>query len=109
MLHILLGNIVSNALEHAAQDRPLRVDLVTQAHEVGAILSITDTGTGFPSEQANSIFAPFRRHKTEVQGTGLGHATCAEICRRHGWDISAHSDGANGATFRIRFPATLKI
>ncbi len=109
MLHILLGNIVSNALKHAAQDRPLRVDLVTQAHEAGAILSITDTGTGFPSAQANSIFAPFRRLKTEVQGTGLGLATCAEICRRHGWDISAHSDGANGATFRIRFPATLKI
>ena len=109
MLQILLGNLVTNALKHGDVDRPLRIQLVTRADGTGAALSVTDSGTGFAPDQADAIFAPFARLNTDVQGSGLGLATCAEICRRHNWEISAASDGRSGAKFNIRFPAVLQL
>ncbi|WP_299693108.1 HAMP domain-containing sensor histidine kinase [uncultured Tateyamaria sp.] len=109
MLHILLGNIVSNALKHGHADRPLRITLTTEVTGTSAVLRISDTGTGFAPDQNRAIFTPFTRLKSNVQGSGLGLATCAEICRRHNWDISAVSDGQSGATFKITFPTILKV
>ncbi|MEO0503471.1 MAG: HAMP domain-containing sensor histidine kinase, partial [Pseudomonadota bacterium] len=109
MLQILLGNLVTNALKHRDVDRPLRIQLVTRTDGTSAALSVTDSGTGFAPDQADAIFAPFTRLNTDIKGSGLGLATCAEICRRHNWDITAASDGRSGAKFNIRFPAVLQL
>ena len=109
MIHILLSNIINNALKHAHPERALHIALTTRISGAGAELTISDTGTGFAPEQKAAIFAPFTRLKSDVQGAGLGLATCAEICRRHNWDVSATSDGETGAELTIKFPAVLQV
>lgn len=109
MLRILLSNLFSNALKYAAEDRVLQIVITTTRTEFGATLDISDTGCGFAPEQANAIFAPFRRLDTARDGSGIGLATCAEICRRHGWEISASSDGTSGAHFTVTFPTALAV
>lgn len=109
MLQVLMGNLLSNALKHGRADHPLDITLMTEAAGDGAMLTVTDTGTGFAPDQAQAIFAPFLRLKPDVQGSGVGLATCTEICRRHNWGISARSDGETGATFTIRFPRVLVV
>ena len=64
-------------------------------------LTITDNGSGFPPGASEAIFLPFRRLNKKVEGTGSGLATCREVCRRHGWTITAHSDGQSGAVFEV--------
>ncbi|WP_415920225.1 sensor histidine kinase [Tateyamaria sp. SN6-1] len=107
MLQILLINILSNAIKNKNADRALNVTIATRRTGDGAHLTISDTGGGFDPNQARAIFLPFLRLKAEVKGTGIGLATCAEICRRHGWDISARSDGQSGASFTIVFPVVV--
>lgn len=109
MLQILLGNVIGNALKHRQADQPLHVTLQIREDGPGALLTIADTGTGFDPSQAKTIFEPFVRLKPDIQGSGMGLATCAEICQRHKWDIAATSDGQSGATFTIRFPAVLRL
>ena len=107
MFQILVGNLVTNALKHGGTNRALQVSMITCALENGGTLTVADNGTGFDPDQAHAIFAPFLRLNDGVQGSGLGLATCAEICRRHGWEIEAQSDGQSGAAFTVYFPAVL--
>ena len=107
MLQILVGNLLTNALKHGGDQRALEVTVITSTVEDGGSLTIVDNGRGFDPNHAHSIFAPFLRLNEAVQGSGLGLATCAEICRRHGWEINAQSDGRSGATFTVHFPSVL--
>lgn len=109
MLRILLSNLVNNALKYRAEGRlaEVRVDMNT-TEDGGAMLRVSDNGIGFPSDQAQAIFAPFLRLNATVEGNGIGLATCAEICRRHNWAIDAQSDGKTGSQFRVSFPERLE-
>ena len=109
MLRILLSNLICNALKHGDAQRPLEVDIASARDGSTAKLSVIDTGAGFDPEQAHAIFMPFERLNKKTDGTGLGLATCAEICRRHNWQINAVSDGQNGAAFTVTFPEVLPV
>lgn len=107
LLRMLLMNLFSNALKYRHPERPLNISVVlTPEGDCETVLTITDNGRGFDPKESQSIFLPFHRYHTSIEGTGIGLSTCAEVCRRHGWDISASSDGESGAEFRIRFPQT---
>ncbi|MEX0371567.1 MAG: ATP-binding protein [Tateyamaria sp.] len=105
LLHMMLTNIFANALKYHHPDRALRIS-VAMAHpdDQTVELTIKDNGRGFDPSQRQAIFQPFRRLDNSVDGTGMGLSTCAEVCRRHGWSISAQSDGQSGAAFVITFP-----
>lgn len=107
LLRMMLMNVLTNALKYRHPDRPLEVDIALAASgDRETVLSIADNGRGFDPSEREEIFLPFRRCHTAIEGTGIGLSTCAEVCRRHGWTISATSDGCSGATFFIRFPHT---
>ncbi|WP_299657419.1 ATP-binding protein [uncultured Tateyamaria sp.] len=107
LLRMMLMNLLSNALKYQHPDRTLRITVSLDAvGDCETILRIADNGRGFDPKEADNIFLPFRRYHTSIDGTGIGLSTCSEVCRRHGWDISAQSDGSSGATFSIRFPQT---
>ncbi|WP_147104037.1 ATP-binding protein [Tateyamaria sp. syn59] len=104
LLRMVLSNLLGNAIKYRHPDRKLYIDIALHADTNGTrTLTIADNGTGFDPEQAETIFLPFRRLHASVEGTGMGLSTCAEVCRRHGWTISAASDGEAGATFQIVF------
>ena len=104
LLRIMLTNLMRNALHFRHPNRKACVDITLRRMEDGAVgLRIADNGTGFDPAQAHAIFLPFRNDTISGREHGMGLAACRDICRKHGWGITAQSDGKTGATFDITF------
>ena len=105
LLRTLLLNLVSNSIKYRHPDRETQItSSVEVASEQRIQLSVTDNGKGFDPTQSDNIFQPFIRADKVTEGSGLGLATCAEICRRHDWQISAMGGVGHGATFTVTMP-----
>jgi signal transduction histidine kinase len=66
---------------------------------------LEDSGQGIEPQRLGSIFEPFVT--TKPKGSGLGLAICSRIIERHGGQLTASSDGTNGALFKIVLPVQL--
>ncbi len=104
LLERLLENLIGNALKYRSSERSLVVTVsrMTCAGAKEALL-VTDNGIGFDNAYREQLFQPFRRlHAAdEIEGTGIGLATCKTICDRHGWSLDAEGRPGEGATFRV--------
>ncbi|MEO0400770.1 MAG: ATP-binding protein [Pseudomonadota bacterium] len=104
LLHMLTMNLLTNALKYRHPDRAPILSIRLAKTDGRDILSVRDNGRGFDPTQSAAIFQPFHRLHPDIDGSGVGLATCKEVCRRHGWSITAHSDGTNGAVFGVTIP-----
>lgn len=68
------------------------------------VLSVSDTGTGIPSEFKDCIFEPFFTTKDQGKGTGLGLAMVYAFVERSNGFIIYESSEMTGTTFKIYFP-----
>jgi PAS domain S-box-containing protein len=66
------------------------------------VISVSDTGVGLPSEQADQIFNAF--FSTKAQGTGMGLSISRSIIESHGGRLWATSNSGRGATFNFTLP-----
>lgn len=105
LLRNLVVNLILNSVKYRSANRPLHIYAEVNFLLPDLIeLMIRDNGEGFPPDKAKTIFQPFERLNSEKPGSGIGLATCAEICKRHGWDISAEASKDAGACFRVLIP-----
>lgn len=104
----VLVNLIQNAgeaingrgkvtIRYSAEIRPLH----GQKRAV-SVVTISDTGSGFSSENQKRIFDPF--FTTKEKGTGLGLPIAARIIDKHGGAIECETAPGRGATFRILLP-----
>lgn len=70
-------------------------------------LSITDTGSGIPSDVLAHMFEPFFTTKPPGRGTGLGLAQVHGIVKQHQGEIGITTRLGEGTTFTIYLPAVL--
>ncbi len=70
-----------------------------------AVISVTDTGIGIPTQDKSHIFEPFFTTKKQAGGTGMGLATVWGIVKNHQGLLTVYSEPGKGATFRLYFPA----
>jgi signal transduction histidine kinase len=97
----LAHNAVEAMVNTAGRSRVLR--LITQRDDRNRIVvAVQDTGPGIDPKRLNDIFDAFVT--TKSQGTGLGLAICRVIIERHGGELTAFSDGKNGALFQFSLP-----
>ncbi len=68
-----------------------------------AVVEVSDTGTGIPSDLHAVVFEPFFTTKTSGDGSGLGLAMVRETALAHGGLVEFTSD-AEGTAFRILLP-----
>ena len=104
-LQQVMMNLIVNAVEAMKDvDGTRDVILKSQRTEEGHILvSVSDTGVGFPQEMAERLFAPF--FTTKPDGTGMGLRICRSIVEAHDGRLWAMSSPGHGATFHFSLPA----
>ena len=73
------------------------------AHQV--ILTVSDTGTGMPSDVVARAFEPFFTTKEEGKGTGLGLSTVYAIVQGCNGEVTVESNEGQGSVFTICLPA----
>lgn len=66
-------------------------------------VSVRDTGPGIPSAALPNIFEPY--FSTKPKGMGIGLATCRDLAREAGGDITVESRVGVGTTFHVYLPA----
>jgi signal transduction histidine kinase len=69
------------------------------------LVSVSDTGVGFPPEQTDQIFRAF--FTTKDNGTGMGLPISRSIIESHGGRLWAVGNSARGATFQFTLPTTV--
>jgi signal transduction histidine kinase len=99
----VLGNLLSNALRFTS--RGGRIRLTVAPSEEGAVVTVTDTGTGVEAEDLPHLFEPFwQARRTRQGGAGLGLAIAREIVTAHGGRLWVESEPGRGSSFRFTLP-----
>jgi signal transduction histidine kinase len=95
-------NLMLNAIE-AMNDAGGELVVKSELTDAGDVLiSVSDTGTGFPKENEGHIFEAF--FTTKSQGSGMGLAISRSIVESHGGRLWATGNLGRGATFYVRLP-----
>ena len=95
-------NLMLNGIE-AMRDTNGELGIKSQLTEDSQVLiSVSDTGVGLPTEDADQIFNAFFTTKSE--GTGLGLAITRSIVESHGGRIWATANSGPGSTFHFALP-----
>ena len=103
-LQQVLLNLILNAADALAgnpkQDRLIRV--MTEKEDSMLKVSVSDNGSGIPSEKVSQIFEPF--FTTKGQGMGRGLAISRTIISAHGGSLWAENNADGGASFHFSLP-----
>jgi PAS domain S-box-containing protein len=104
-LRQVIFNLIHNAIESMdnTMDRRRVLRVITKSQGPDAIIvAVEDSGPGINPGGLDSVFDPFIT--TKPDGMGLGLAICRMIVERHDGELSALSDGKNGARFQLVLP-----
>lgn len=107
MLDLIIRNLLSNAIKFTENGGSIR--LKADYAEGKIIVSVSDTGSGIPADQAESLLKeayPVSSLGTAGErGVGLGLTLCREFVRLNGGEIWFDSELKNGTTFYFSLPA----
>ncbi|SDI04379.1 heavy metal sensor histidine kinase [Janthinobacterium sp. YR213] len=106
LLRRALGNLLSNAIRHAAPGSTIL--LRSHATNEGVELSVSNLGPAIPARHLPHLFERFYRadpaRSDSAASTGLGLAIVTAIMQLHGGSATVASDAA-ATTFTLVFPA----
>jgi two-component system NtrC family sensor kinase len=83
-----------------------KITMASDADDGHAVIRISDTGAGIPSDILAKIFTPFFTTKG-TKGTGLGLSVAESLVRSCGGEISVESRQGQGTTFTLRIPLAM--
>jgi two-component system sensor kinase FixL len=104
-LQQVLLNLVVNACDAMAEVEAIdrRLFICTGLAGTNAVrVSVTDEGSGIPTEKIERIFEPF--FTTKAIGTGLGLAVSRTLISAHGGELWAINNLRRGATVQFTLP-----
>lgn len=107
LLRVLLQNLIANAVKFTvAAGRVPRVVVTVQELPDGWRLVVDDNGDPVDPALRDRMFEPMQRgHDAEVQGLGIGLATCRRIAHAHGGHIGLDESPAGGTRAWVVLPA----
>jgi len=121
----VLTNLVGNAIRYSPPSTYVRVSLSLKSvaaiaarhpayaathppansHELQALISVTDQGSGISDDQLGRLFRRYSRgRERRGEGLGLGLYLSREFVARHGGEIWAESREGQGSTFYFTLP-----
>jgi two-component system NtrC family sensor kinase len=101
LLNQVLLNLVANSID--AIDGSGTITIKAFREDDVFLITVTDTGSGIPSELRERVLEPFFTTKAVGQGTGLGLSIAYSIMKRHdgSLELTEASGGGTVATLRI--------
>jgi signal transduction histidine kinase/CheY-like chemotaxis protein/HPt (histidine-containing phosphotransfer) domain-containing protein len=109
----IVANLLSNAIKFTDHGKVLvKLELTPSVdNHVNAILLVTDTGPGIPSDKLATIFEKFTQADGSITrkygGTGLGLAITRRLVEIHGGEVNVESQLGKGSTFRVSLPCEI--
>jgi hypothetical protein len=98
-------NLITNAIKYGC-DRPHpRIVVGCISTEKEHRFYVRDNGNGIDPAHHAQVLEPFRRLRTDKEGSGMGLAIVVRITRMHGGRIWIESHPGQGATFWVALPA----
>ncbi|MDX6201911.1 MAG: two-component system, OmpR family, sensor kinase [Frankiales bacterium] len=110
-LRQVVGNLVTNALNHTPAGTPVTVRIGSRVESTGlfGLIEVSDTGPGLDAEASARVFERFYRadpsRTRSLGGTGLGLSIVAALVAAHGGRVELETAPGEGATFRVLLPA----
>ena len=95
-------NLVLNGLEALGPGGRLSVGTSYAAASRTITVILEDTGAGMNDATLARVFDLF--FTTKPEGTGLGMALARSVIRRHGGQLSIHSEVGHGTRVVVRLP-----
>ncbi|MFI8202960.1 sensor histidine kinase [Streptomyces sp. NPDC085937] len=95
-----VGELLANAIAHTPPGG--RVELALSRWDGTVELTVTDTGAGFDTGEAEGLFRRF--HRGGGGRYGLGLALLREVVTDHGGTVAAAGRPGDGARFTLRLP-----
>ena len=99
MMNLMINGI--DAMKDVDGMRELAIKSQRAEHEE-ILVSVTDSGVGLPSQQAEQIFKAF--FTTKPHGTGMGLRISRSIIESHGGRLWAANHSPHGASFCFTLP-----
>jgi NtrC-family two-component system sensor histidine kinase KinB len=98
----VISNLVINALRHTKQGE---IKISAEQRDNHVAVSVSDTGSGIPTEYLPHIFDKFVQvPDAPTGGAGLGLTISKSIVEAHGGQISVQSQVGRGTTFTFTLP-----
>ena len=102
----VMSNLLRNAIDHGAQDRPITVTVNGKSADVH--VCVHNFGEPIPAQAINAIFKPLvqlgQQDARKRDHFGLGLFIAKELVERHGGEITATSSVQAGTIFRFMLP-----
>ncbi|OZI71756.1 two-component sensor histidine kinase [Bordetella genomosp. 12] len=96
LLHVVVSNLIRNALQHAQGAGWIGVSAEDDC------IAVEDDGPGIAAERQEALFAPFVSGPGGTsENLGLGLSLVQRICQHQGWRIELDAAPDRGCRFRI--------
>ena len=107
----IVRNFVTNALDHAREDEPPRIDVTMAGTDTIVAVRVRDHGVGMSPDVLGKVFDRFYRadpsRKRTLGGTGLGLSISLEDAHLHGGTLENWGWPGDGSAFLMVLPRTL--
>ncbi|MGA9801940.1 MAG: ATP-binding protein [Terriglobales bacterium] len=107
----LLAILLDNAVKYTPP--PGIVELLLEARDEKAVITVRDSGIGIATEDQTRIFERFYRvdkaRSRELGGAGIGLAIADWIVQQHRGSVTVQSSIGNGSTFYVELPLQSKL
>ena len=102
LIRQLLSNLLDNAIKYTPEGGTISLSILHRTNQKVQV-SVCDTGPGIPLEERSHIFEDSFRLKRDrdLDGYGLGLATCQQIVSAHHGQIWVESSPSSGSCFQF--------
>lgn len=108
LLEQILNNLVYNAIIYTPEHAIVYIELHIQ--EKQCLITVEDSGPGFPDAELSKVFEKFHRlPKAKAGGSGLGLSIVKGYVEAMGGHILLSNRRAGGARFEITLPAEISF
>jgi chemotaxis family two-component system sensor kinase Cph1 len=102
-------NLINNAIKYGCDNPGPVINIGSITSEKEHRIYVRDNGKGIDPAHQPHLFEPFRRFRTDKEGSGMGLAIVMRIVKMHGGRVWIESKPGEGATFWVGLPAVADV